>query len=251
MAAALNGMALHGGLRVFGGTFFVFSDYLRPALRLSALMKQPVIYVFTQDSIAVGEDGPTHEPIEQLASLRAMPDLIVFRPADANETAAAYHYALTHHDRPVALVLSRQDLPVVTDGDVREDVARGAYVIADCEGIAQLILIATGSEVALALEAQQRLMAASIATRVVSMPSWELFEAQPLAYRHSVLPPSVKKRLAIEMASSLGWERYVGDEGAVVAIDRFGASAPGERVVAEYGFTVENVVAMAKQLLVR
>ncbi|NGQ96833.1 transketolase [Brevibacillus sp. SYP-B805] len=252
MGAALNGMALHGGLKVYGGTFFVFSDYVRPAIRLSALMKQPVIYVFTHDSIAVGEDGPTHEPIEHLASLRAMPGLTVLRPADAVETNEAWRYAISRTDEPVALVLTRQNLPVLKETleKARDGFTRGAYVLKDAaDGKPQLILLATGSEVSLCMQASEVLEGKGIATRVVSMPSWELFEQQPQAYKDEVLPPSVKARLAVEMAMPLGWERYVGDGGAVLGIDRFGASAPGERIMQEYGFTVENVVAKAESLL--
>ncbi|GAB6933913.1 transketolase [Calditerricola satsumensis] len=254
MAAALNGMALHGGLRVYGGTFLVFSDYLRPALRLSALMKQPVVYVFTHDSIAVGEDGPTHQPVEHIPSLRLIPDLTVIRPADANETVAAWRYALADAEGPVALVLSRQNLPVLpgTAERAADGVRRGAYVLADAEnGTPDAILIATGAEVSLALEAKRRLAAEGIAVRVVSMPSWELFEAQPEDYRRAVLPPEVTARVAVEAAHPMGWERYVGDRGTVIGIDRFGASAPGSRVMKEYGFTADNVVAAVKRVLGR
>jgi transketolase len=252
MGAALNGMALHGGLKVYGGTFFVFSDYLRPAIRLSALMKQPVIYVFTHDSIAVGEDGPTHEPVEHLASLRAMPGLTVLRPADAAETNEAWKYAVSRTDEPVALVLTRQNLPVLAETleKAAEGVTKGAYVLADApDGNPQLILLATGSEVSLCMQARDVLAQRGIQARVVSMPSWELFERQPKEYRDAVIPPAVKARLAVEMASSLGWERYVGDGGSILAIDQFGASAPGERIMKEYGFTVDNVVAEAEKLL--
>lgn len=252
MGAALNGMALHGGLKVYGGTFFVFSDYLRPAIRLSALMKQPVVYVFTHDSIAVGEDGPTHEPIEQLASLRAMPGLTVLRPADAVETNEAWKYAVSRTDEPVVLVLTRQNLPVLPEtlANAAEGVSKGAYVLADApSGKPQLILIATGSEVSLVMQAREQLLSRGIEARVVSMPSWNLFERQSQEYRDAVLPPSVKARLAVEMGSPMGWERYVGDGGNVLGINRFGASAPGERIMKEYGFTVENVVAKAEKLL--
>jgi len=252
MGAALNGMALHGGVKVFGGTFFVFSDYLRPAIRLSALMKQPVIYVFTHDSIAVGEDGPTHEPIEHLPSLRAMPGLTVLRPADAVETNEAWKYAVSRTDEPVVLVLTRQNLPVLveTQEKAAEGVAKGAYVLADApNGKPDLLLLATGSEVPLCMQAREALAAKGIQARVVSMPSWELFERQPKEYRDAVIPPAVKARLAVEMAAPLGWERYVGDAGSVIGINQFGASAPGERIMKEYGFTVENVVAHAEKLL--
>jgi transketolase len=252
MGAAMNGISLHGGLKVYGGTFFVFTDYLRPAIRLAALMKQPVVYVFTHDSIAVGEDGPTHEPIEQLASLRVIPNLTVIRPADANETSAAWAYAVANRDNPVALVLTRQNLPVLqgTKELARDHVSRGAYVLSDAPGgKPQVQLIATGSEVQLALKAQQELVASGIAARVISMPSWDLFDKQPQAYRDSVILPDVKARLAIEMAHPFGWERYVGEQGDILGITTFGASAPGDRVLREYGFTVENVVNRVKALL--
>jgi transketolase len=252
MGAALNGMALHGGLKVFGGTFFVFSDYLRPAIRLAALMKLPVTYVFTHDSIAVGEDGPTHEPIEQLPSLRAMPDLSVIRPADGNETAAAWRLAVESTDKPTALVLTRQNLPTLegTKEKAYEGVSKGAYVVSPAgKEQPDALLLATGSEVGLAVEAQKALASEGIDVSVVSMPSWDRFEAQSEEYKESVIPKSVKKRVGIEMASTLGWERYIGDEGTVIGINRFGASAPGNVIMKEYGFTVENVVAQVKQLL--
>jgi len=254
MGAALNGMALHGGLRVFGGTFFVFSDYVRPAIRLSALMGLPVTYVFTHDSIAVGEDGPTHEPVEQLASLRAMPNLSVIRPADANESAEAWRLAISSKDTPTVLVLSRQNLPVLEHSAdlAKEGVSRGAYVVSpSLKENADALLLATGSEVSLAVDAQKVLAEEGINVSVVSMPSWDRFEKQDAAYKNSVLPKSVKKRLAIEMGTSFGWERYTGDEGSVLGIDRFGASAPGEIVMKEYGFSTENVVARVKSLLNR
>ena len=252
MGAALNGMALHGGVKVFGGTFFVFSDYLRPAIRLAALMNLPVTYVFTHDSIAVGEDGPTHEPIEQLAALRAMPNLSIIRPADGNETAAAWKLAIESTDKPTALILTRQDLPTLKGTvDVAYDgVSKGAYVVSPSnQENADVLLLATGSEVNLAVEAQKALEGEGIHASVVSMPSWDRFEAQSKEYKESVIPKTVKKRLAIEMGSSLGWHRYAGDEGEVLAIDQFGASAPANKVLAEYGFTVENVVAHVKALL--
>ncbi|MCM3024231.1 transketolase [Heyndrickxia ginsengihumi] len=252
MGAALNGMALHGGVNVYGGTFFVFSDYLRPAIRLAALMNLPVTYVFTHDSIAVGEDGPTHEPVEQLASLRTMPNLSVIRPADGNETAAAWRLAITSKDKPTALVLTRQNLPTIkdTDKNANEGVAKGAYVISPAQkDTADVLLLATGSEVNLAVEAQQVLLKENIDAAVVSMPSWDRFEQQPKEYKDTVLPKNVKKRLAIEMASSFGWDRYTGDEGEILGIDQFGASGNGNKVVSEYGFTVENVVSRVKALL--
>ncbi|EPY10660.1 transketolase [Paenibacillus alvei] len=252
MAAAMNGMALHSGVKVFGGTFFVFTDYLRPAVRLSALMGLPVTYVLTHDSIAVGEDGPTHEPIEQLASVRIIPNVTVIRPADANETSAAWAYTLQNQSNPVVLVLTRQNLPIL-EGSVaasREGVARGAYVVSDAkDGKPQAQIIATGSEVQLAIRAQEALAEEGIQVRVVSMPSWDLFEKQSKEYKDSVLLPDVKARLAIEMASPFGWERYVGDQGDIIGISTFGASAPGDRVISEYGFTVENVVSRVKALL--
>lgn len=250
MGTALNGMALHGGLHVFGGTFFVFSDYVRPAIRLSALMGLPVTYVFTHDSVAVGEDGPTHEPVEHLASLRAMPNLSVVRPADANETKAAWKLAVTAKDHPTLLVLSRQDLPVLEhSGELANSgVDKGAYVVSPAEN-PQALLLATGSEVSLAVAAQKQLAEEGIAVSVVSMPSWDRFEKQDKEYKQSVIPKTVKKRLAIEMGTSFGWERYTGDEGEILSIDRFGASAPGDRIMKEFGFTPENVVSKVKALL--
>ncbi|GIO69791.1 transketolase [Paenibacillus sp. FSL M7-1455] len=252
MAAAINGMMLHGGLKPFGGTFFVFTDYLRPAVRLSSIMKLPVTYVLTHDSIAVGEDGPTHEPIEQLASLRIIPGLTVIRPADGNETSAAWAYAVENKENPVALVLTRQNLPILegTVEKAREGIKRGAYVVSDAKNgkpVAQII--ATGSEVQLAVKAQEELAKEGIEVRVISMPSWDLFEKQDQAYKDSVILPDVKARLAVEMAQTFGWERYVGDKGDILGITTFGASAPGDIVMKEYGFTVENVVKRVKALL--
>lgn len=251
MGAAMNGMALHGGLNVFGGTFFVFSDYVRPAIRLSALMGLPVTYVFTHDSIAVGEDGPTHEPVEHLASLRAMPNLSVIRPADANESVAAWKLAVESKSIPTVLVLSRQNLPVldVAKDAVYEGVEKGAYVVAaSIKETPDAILIATGSEVGLAVEAKKALLEEGIDASVVSMPSMDRFEKQSKEYKESVLPKAVTKRLAIEMGASFGWHKYVGFEGDVLAIDKFGASAPEKIILKEYGFTVENVVAKVKAL---
>jgi len=252
MGAALNGMALHGGLKVYGATFFIFSDYLRPAIRLAALMKLPVTYVFTHDSIAVGEDGPTHEPIEQLASLRAVPNLNVIRPADANETVAAWKVAIEATETPTVLVLSRQNLLTLpgTKDTADAGVRQGAYVIS--KGVAdipQALLLATGSEVQLAMLAQEQLASEKISVDIISFPSWDLFEKQSNQYKKTILPPTVKVRLAIEMGSSLGWERYVGDKGGVLAIDRFGASGPEEIMLKEYGFTPQNVVSKLKELL--
>lgn len=251
MAAALNGMALHGGLKVFGGTFFVFSDYLRPAVRLSAIQDLPVTYVLTHDSIAVGEDGPTHEPVEQLAAFRAMPNLSVIRPADGNETQAAWRLALESKKTPTALVLTRQNLPTLegTDKNAYEGVKKGAYVVSPAsKETPDALLIATGSEVQLAVRAQEELKTKGYDVSVVSMPSWDRFNKQDKAYKDQVLPPAVKKRLGIEMASSLGWDRFTGDEGKILAIDTFGASANGDKVMAEYGFTVENVVKQVESL---
>ncbi|GIP17662.1 transketolase [Paenibacillus montaniterrae] len=252
MGAMLNGLALHGGLKPYAGTFFVFSDYLRPAIRLAALMGLPVTYVFTHDSIAVGEDGPTHEPIEQLASLRAMPNLSIIRPADANETAAAWRIALESTSTPTALVLSRQNLSTMKDSHLLayDGVSRGAYTVSKGNSDKpHALLLATGSEVQLALQVQQMLAKEQIDVAVVSMPSWDRFEQQPAEYKHTVLPPSIKKRVAIEMAASLGWERYVGDEGDIIAIDKFGASAPGDTIIEQYGFSVVQVAARVKKLL--
>lgn len=224
MAAAMNGIALHTGLKVFGGTFFVFTDYLRPAIRLASIMKLPVTYVLTHDSIAVGEDGPTHEPIEQLASLRIIPGLTVIRPADANETSAAWAYAMENKENPVALVLTRQNLPILagTVDGVRENIKRGGYVVSDSKnGTPQAQLIATGSEVQLAVKAQAALAEEGIDVRVISLPSWDLFEKQDKEYRDSVILPGVKARLAIEMAQTFGWERYTGDQGDILGITTF------------------------------
>ncbi len=246
MAAAVNGMALHGGIIPFCATFFVFSDYMRGAMRLSALMGLRVIYILTHDSVAVGEDGPTHQPVEQLAGLRALPGLTVLRPADANETVAAWQLAVMASS-PTALVLTRQNLPILPANPA--GVACGAYVVSACDGVPGLILLAAGSEVHLALGVKAALVKQGHAVQVVSMPSWELFEQQPLAYREQVLPSAVKSRLAIEAGASLGWHRWVGDGGDVVAMDRFGASAPGGRILAELGFSVESVTVRALALL--
>lgn len=246
MGTILNGMAAHGGLRVFGGTFFVFSDYVKAAVRLSALQGLPVTYVFTHDSIAVGEDGPTHEPIEHLAGLRAMPNLNVFRPADARETQAAWYLSLTSKSTPSALVLTRQNL-TVEEGTDFEKVAKGAYVVYDTEGF-DTILIASGSEVNLAVKAAKELTAAGTKVRVVSVPSTELFDAQDAAYKEEILPNAVRRRLAIEMGATQGWYKYVGLDGTVLGIDTFGASAPAQTVIDNYGFTVENVVKLVNEL---
>ncbi|MGJ9459608.1 transketolase [Oceanobacillus sp. CF4.6] len=252
MAAALNGMALHGGVNVFGGTFFVFSDYLRPAVRLSALMKLPVTYVWTHDSIAVGEDGPTHEPVEHLASYRVMSGLSLIRPADANETQAAWRLAVESKDKPTALVLTRQNLPTLegTKENAYDGVKKGAYVVSEsAKEMPDALILAAGSEVQLAVKAQTTLREKGVDVRVVSMPSWDRYEEQDKAYKDSILLPNVKKRLAVEMASPFGWDRYVGDEGSILGINTFGASGEGNRVMQEYGFTVENVVKHVEDLL--
>jgi transketolase len=254
MGAICNGIAYHGGLIVFCGTFFNFSDYMRPSVRLAALSELPVIYVWTHDSIALGEDGPTHQPIEQLASLRAMPHLVVIRPGDANETVEAWKVALARRHGPTALVLTRQKLPVLDRAIYApaDGLARGAYVLADAPGgRPELILIGTGSETPLVAQAHAALVKEGVPARVVSMPSWELFDAQPADYREAVLPRGVRRRLAVEAASPFGWERWVGDAGAVLGITRFGASAPGEVNMREFGFTAENVVSRARALLGR
>jgi transketolase len=252
MAAVMNGMAAHGGVIPFGATFLPFADYLRPALRLAALMGLHLVHVFTHDSIAVGEDGPTHQPVEQLASLRLIPGLVVIRPADANETAVAWQTALEERHRPVALVLSRQNLPTLdrTACAPADGLRRGGYVLAEpVAGPPRIILIATGSEVHLALAAQQQLADEGIGARVVSLPSWELFDEQPEEYRQSVLPPQLTKRLVVEAGATMGWERYSGCEGDVMGVDRFGASAPGDVMLRQYGFTVDEVCARARALL--
>jgi transketolase len=250
MAAAANGMWLHGGLRPFVATFLIFSDYLRPSLRLAALMETGVVFVFTHDSIGLGGDGPTHQPIESLMALRAMPGLTVIRPADANETAQAWGVALTGTGGPVALALTRQGVPhlEVPAGSV----ARGGYVLADAEGgDAEVVLIGTGSEVAVCLAARSRLAEDGVRARVVSLPSFELFAAQDRSYRDAVLPPALRARVSVEAGATLGWERYVGDLGEIVGVDRYGASAPGEVVLREYGFTPEAVAEAAHRTLSR
>ncbi len=248
MAAIANGMVLHGGLRVYVATFFVFSDYMKAAMRLSALMGLPVIYVLTHDSIGVGEDGPTHQPVEHLAALRSMPNMTVFRPADAKETAAGWYVALTSKTGPTALVLTRQNVPLYQE--TGKEALKGAYILVDSEKeIPDIILIASGSEVQLVYEAHKVLKEKGIDARVVSMPSWELFEEQPEEYKQKVLPDAVKVRLAVEAGSSLGWHRYVGCQGDVIAIDRFGASGKAEVLFKEFGFTVERVVERALELL--
>ncbi|MDU3183201.1 MAG: transketolase [Staphylococcus lugdunensis] len=244
MGAAVNGMAAHGGLHPYGATFFVFSDYLKPALRLSAIMGLNSTFIFTHDSIAVGEDGPTHEPIEQLAGLRAIPNMNVIRPADGNETRVAWEVALESEQTPTSLVLTRQNLPVldVTEAQVEEGVRKGAYTVFETETAVEYLLLASGSEVSLAVEAAKDLEKQGKGVRVVSMPNWFAFEQQSDDYKESVIPKHITKRVAIEMASSLGWHKYVGTDGKVIGIDEFGASAPGGLVVEKYGFTKENVL---------
>ena len=254
MGSILNGMALHGGVIPYGGTFLIFSDYMRPAIRLAALMGLKVIYIFTHDSIGLGEDGPTHQPIEQLAALRAIPGLTVIRPCDGNETSEAWKAALMSDSGPVALALTRQGLPVLdrTVYPSAENLTRGAYILRDAkETRPDLILIATGSEVHIALEAAKSIDESGVNVRVVNMPSWELFNRQDEAYRHQVLPPEIKARVAIEAGISQGWHRNVGDEGRIIALDRFGASAPSKILYEKFGFTPENVVETALALVKR
>jgi transketolase len=240
-------MALHGGLRPYGSTFLVFADYMRPSIRLAALMRLPIVYVFTHDSIFVGEDGPTHQPVEQAASLRMIPGLTVIRPADARETAAAWRTIMEHRDGPVALLLTRQKLPVLAEADV-DGVARGGYVIGNADD-PQILLIASGSEVGTVLEAQKLLAEEGVSARVVSMPSWELFEAQPRGYRDSILPPDITARVAVEAGVPFGWERYVGFQGEIIALNRFGASAPYLVLAEKWGFTATAVAARVKAYL--
>ena len=252
MGAILNGLAAHGGTIPFGSTLLTFSDYMRPPIRLAALMGIQVLYVFTHDSLALGEDGPTHQAVEQVASLRAIPQLMVIRPGDANETAVAWQVAIETRDRPVALILTRQSVPTLDRSQfaAADGLRRGAYILADPpQGDPYMILIASGSEVGLIVAARQALQEQHIAVRLVSMPCWELFEAQSQDYRDSVFPPSVHARLAVEAGVTQGWHRYVGDQGDVIGVDRFGASAPGPVVMREYGFTVDNVCGRALALL--
>jgi transketolase len=252
MASILNGMTLSGMLRPFGGTFLVFHDYMRPAVRLAALMRLPVVYVYTHDSIFLGEDGPTHQPEAHLAALRAMPGMTVLRPGDARETVAAWRAAMLNREGPTALILTRQKLPVLdatADGAAERGVPRGGYVARDAAGEPAAILIASGSELALALDAQTLLERDGVGVRVVSLPSWELFARQPQSYRDQVLPPGVERRVAVEAASSFGWERWVGDRGAVVGQDDYGASAPYQDLARHFGFTPENVATRVRSLL--
>jgi transketolase len=254
MGAIVNGLAVHGGIvKPYGSTFLIFSDYMRPSVRLSALMELPVVWVWTHDSIGLGEDGPTHQPVEHATALRAIPNLWVVRPADANETSVAWKVALEREDGPVALLLSRQDLPVLDTDEVADasGVERGAYVLWEANGNGEpdLILMATGSEVWITVEAAKTLTAEGVAARVVSMPCWELFEEQPADYRQAVLPPEVDARLSVEAGSGLGWWRWVGERGDVVSLERFGASAPGATVLEKLGFSAENVAGRARALL--
>ncbi|HET9495221.1 MAG TPA: transketolase C-terminal domain-containing protein, partial [Chloroflexia bacterium] len=245
MGAILQGMALHKGVIPFGSTFLLFYDYMRPPLRLAALMKNPWIMVYTHDSIGLGEDGPTHQPVEQLSGLRAVPNMWTIRPADANESVYAWKAALTRRDGPTCLIMTRQKLPIFDRKEVApaEGVLRGAYILAEADGgKPDLILIATGSEVHLALEARPKLQEQGIKTRVVSFPCWELFEEQDQSYRDEVLPPDVKKRISIEASAPMGWHQWVGDEGSIIGVETYGASAPAEIIFEKYGFTVDNVV---------
>ncbi len=253
MGGIMNGIAHHAGLRTYGGTFLTFSDYMRGAIRLTALAESASTFVFTHDSIGLGEDGPTHQPIEQVTSLRTVPNIVVLRPGDANETTEAWRIAMNTPKSPVCLILSRQALPIFDQsvlGSAREGVAKGAYILSEADGgTPKFILIATGSEVSLALEAQKALQAEGTATRVVSMPSWELFEHQDKAYREQVLPPTVRKRVSIEAGSPIGWAKYTTDEGASISMNRFGESAPADYLFKEFGFTVDNVVKVAHGVL--
>ena len=253
MGSIANGLAVHGGIIPFTATFLIFSDYMRPAIRLAALMELRVIFVFTHDSIALGEDGPTHQPIEQLASLRVIPNLLVIRPCDANETAVAWRVGIESRDRPVALILTRQDVPTLdrTNLAAADGVRRGGYVLTDIPdgNVPDIILMATGSEVSLIVAVGRQLAQHQIKVRIVSLPSWELFETQPRSYRDSVLPPSVGARLAVEAGATQGWRKYVGNDGDVIGVDHFGASAPGKVLMRQYGFTVDDVYACAMKLI--
>jgi len=251
MGSVLNGMALTKGIIPYGATFLIFSDYMRPPVRLAAIMKIRPIFIYTHDSIGLGEDGTTHQPVEQLIGLRSVPDVTVIRPADANETAHAWVAALEHSGGPVSIILTRQNVPTIDQDKYAKatNVQKGAYILSDSEGEPQVILMGSGSEVHLLLEAQEQLKSESINARVVSFPSWELFDAQDAAYKEQVFPKKIRKRLAVEAGSPIGWCKYVTDDGDVIGISKFGESAPGEEVMKEYGFSVENVVAKAKALL--
>jgi transketolase len=250
MGAAVNGMAAHGGVLPFSATFLQFSDYMKPAIRLGALSHLKAIYIFTHDSIGLGEDGPTHQPIEHLAGLRAIPGLTVIRPADPNETVEAWAFAV-QNSGPTLLVLTRQTVAQLDRSAAKNPgAARGAYVLADAEGGSpDVILIGTGSEVGLCVEAREKLKTLGVKARVVSMPSWSLFDAQDASYRESVLPGAIKKRVTVEAGSQIGWHRWAGDEGAIISVDRFGASAPGQDVLTHLGFTADHVTAEALRLL--
>ena len=249
MGAICNGIALHNsGLIPYGATFLIFTDYMRAAIRLSALSEAGSIWVMTHDSVALGEDGPTHQPVETIASLRAIPNLLVIRPADGNETSGAYKVAIANRKRPTLMAFTRQGLPNLAGSSI-EGVTKGAYAVVDCDGTPDVILIGTGSEVSLCVKAAEELSSGGTKVRVVSMPCWKLFEEQDEAYKESVLPKAVTKRLAVEAGTSFGWGRYLGTEGDMISIDRFGVSAPGGTIMKEFGFTVENVVAKAKALL--
>ncbi len=252
MGAIVNGMSVHGGVIPYGGTFLIFSDYMRPAIRLSALSQYPSIWVYTHDSIGLGEDGPTHQPIEHLAALRAIPHLVTIRPADANEVREAWKVAIERRQGPTALIFSRQNTPTL-DRNVyapAEGLRRGAYVLADLgDGQPELILMASGTEVGLIVEAGARLAAEGVNLRLVSFPSWELFESQAQSYRQQVLLPVVKARLAVEAGVAQGWERWVGDAGTTITLDRFGASAPYERIYQELGFTADHIIEVARSLI--
>ncbi len=251
MGAILNGMALTKGIIAFGATFLIFYDYMRPPVRLAAIMKIRPIFIYTHDSIALGEDGTTHQPVEQLIGLRSVPDLTVIRPADANETVHAWRVALEHSGGPVALILTRQNVPTIDQDKYAKatNVEKGAYILSDCEGEPQIILMGTGSEVHLLLDAQQEMKKESVKARVVSFPSWELFDAQSVEYKEKILPKKIRKRLAVEAGSPIGWCKYVTDDGGVIGIQKFGESAPGEEIMKEYGFSAENIMAKAKALL--
>ncbi len=251
MGSIMNGMAVTDGIIPYGGTFFVFSDYMRPAIRLASLMKIRPIYVFTHDSIGVGEDGPTHEPVEHLAALRCIPNMISLRPSDANETVAAWKFAIEYKTGPVALLLTRQKLPTIdrTKYPSADNLVKGAYVLIENSSTPDLILIGTGSEVQLALNTYDQLVKEGIKVRVVSMPSWELFERQTEEYRGSVLPPNIKKRIAIEAGITMGWEKYVGECGRIIGMNSFGTSAPADAIFKHFGFTVENVIKTVKEIL--
>jgi len=253
MAAALNGMAAHGGLRPFGSTFLVFSDYMKPSIRLAALMGLPVIYIGTHDSIGVGEDGPTHQPVEHLAMLRAIPNLVVFRPGDANETVEAWRAAILRREGPTLLALTRQKLPVLDRSSLgaADGVRRGGYVLYDPPGAPQAIIMATGSELSVALDAARHLGTEGVRARVVSLPSWELFAAQPAEYREAVLPSAVRARVSVEAGTSFGWHRWLGEAGEAAGLDHFGASAPGERLFEEFGFTVAHVADTVRRVISR